>query len=333
MEALTRVASQRSSVQRQPKANARRSQQPARESPPKHPSSTGSPPPKKYGRDHAVRRSLSSDQYRAPPGHQPTARSYSAGQGLTLNISQLPPIPASPYSTDASEASTPSSSKASLPLTRNDSQRSRRSRNEQQDVTPTRTKQSNNAPSSYHPVRSPPQSLNAAAELFAQSRPSPTPSAHSGASGVPSSNGDSGYFGASKERDGPPSTPITTVHPATPTKVRMHGKEISGPVPNDIATRNLTPVKKRAEGRPIMVERTADATASIMSIRSGYVSRSLRPTDWLKRLRLYFIELIPSYRKTYRWISDNSPRPISQNSTLRRIVLVSFSNARCPCQK
>ncbi|KZV71130.1 Rho GTPase activation protein [Peniophora sp. CONT] len=49
----------------------------------------------------------------------------------------------------------------------------------------------------------------------------------------------------------------------------MHGKEISGPVPNDIATRNLTPVKKRAEGRPIMVERTADAAASIMSIRSG----------------------------------------------------------------
>ncbi|VDB91641.1 unnamed protein product [Peniophora sp. CBMAI 1063] len=265
MEALSRVASQRSANGKPTKSTSRKSHQPgpARDSPPKHSTSTGSPPPKKYGRDHGVRRSLSSEQYRAPAGHQPTARSYSAGQGLTLNISQLPPIPASPYSTDASEASTPSSSKASL--TRNESNRSRRSRNEHQDSnTPTRTKQPSaaNAPSSYHPVRSPPQSLNAAAELFAQSRPSPTPSSSTG--------GDSGYFAVNgKDRDAPPSTPITVTAPATPIKVRMHGKEISGPVPNDAATMNLTPVKKRAEGKPILVERTADPAASIVSIRSG----------------------------------------------------------------
>jgi Rho GTPase-activating protein 39 len=187
------------------------------------------------------------------------AHQRSGGSGLTL-ISQLPPIPGSPYNTDSSAPSTPSSARHSLK--RRSSDKSQRREEEVGSVRDSAPFAKSVDSGSYHPSRSPPLSLDAVVGLFAQSQLSPTSSNHS--KSMPD-----GIDNPLLNQDlHTPVTPIDT-HPSPSSAVRRHGKEISGPVLNSEAMRIMNPVKKHSEGRPIMVEKLAHPAASVLTLRSG----------------------------------------------------------------
>ncbi|TFY56119.1 hypothetical protein EVG20_g9052 [Dentipellis fragilis] len=194
----------------------------------------------------AIRRSFSSDQHHTlghgPAPHAPSsgsARSWSHGAG-SLTAGHLPPIPGSPYLSEASEPSSPAQSRKSLSavsLNRSGSTRSQRPPTPKTSAPSTpidERPRGKNA--SYLPQRSPPQSLHAAVELLAQTPPSPR--------SIGKVSVESGYASA-MEKDG---------EKEKLTGPKIAGREISGPVFNTEATMKLSPVKTRAEGKPILVE-------------------------------------------------------------------------------
>lgn len=249
------------------------------------------------GRRHVIRRSLSSDQY----------------QGLYSGDPRLPPIPASPYSTDVSSIKSAKLDGSGAGERNKDGDGGaapQRALTQQKGAVADRDR--SKPPSSYH--RPPlPQNLDAAVELLTtqSSSPSPTRQQHSFdlrvktsltptflddlsgsapptpnpnvalAARVPSTPTGSmpptprepgkgwkafgGNSGAGRANIPPsPRRPA----PVPPGHGKLAGKEISGPVLNQEATMNLSPVKNRAAGRPIPVEPRARPGASTASLNS-----------------------------------------------------------------
>ncbi|KAF7321491.1 Rho GTPase-activating protein 39 isoform 2 [Mycena kentingensis (nom. inval.)] len=181
---------------------------------------------------------------------------------LRLQTSNLPTIPGSPDNTDV--PSSPSST--SLPpngrVKEKSSPNGKASRppGETKDGSPSRTR-SKSTP--YRPPQ--PQSLNAAAELLAHSDSGHTSSKDTAESRSITPNGRPKVAipSGTPRRDNSkvPPSPRRPI-PATPTGMNGRSvsapsiarKGISAPIPNQAATRNMSPVKNRVAGKPILVE-------------------------------------------------------------------------------
>ncbi|KAI0321217.1 hypothetical protein OF83DRAFT_1168648 [Amylostereum chailletii] len=239
----------------------------------------------------------SNGQYKKT-AHLPMRRSFSSEQYHGLNhlaVNSLPPIPGSPYTTDASAPPSPTSARSpAASVHRSGSGKSQRSQRSTRSTrfavdppspstkTPNGTPPRNGdasrskppTPTAFRPTRTPPQSLHAAVELLAQSQSTP-PSPTSAGMSTP----ESGYA-SQAERDSPPRTmpppsPLSATPssgpppvPATPRGPRVHGKEISGPTLNQEATMNLSPVKSRSAGKPIPISKQPVASL-VATLRTG----------------------------------------------------------------
>ena len=209
------------------------------------------PPQKHLKNAPPARRSLSGDPYntighgapraRAPVHvHPQPARSWSHGTS-GLGLGHLPPIPGSPYTTEASAPSTPtaspsqSHSPAPAPVARKSSTRSTRSRRglesrASEPDSPPRPRSKSSA--AYRPARTPPQSLGAAVQLIAHTS-TPTPP-HSPLSTKTAST-ESGYA-SQPDKPPPPASAHAPATPTTPPKRKgptVRGKTIGAPILND----------------------------------------------------------------------------------------------------
>lgn len=205
--------------------------------------------------------------------------------------SQLTPIPGSPYATDRSVPSSPSSSKKSTASFVNDANG---------EISPSKKKDSPNGkgrptdslyPSDYNGrARSKsssytshrpqqPQSLHAALEMISTSHSDSGHTSQPRSLNVASSISDSSmaygqvhsgedspstHSRSRGKRDFPPSPqrPIPSVPQRVPT---VGGKGISSPIMNHAATLELSPVKNRATGQPILVGPIMHPSASNLS--------------------------------------------------------------------
>ncbi|KAJ8076958.1 hypothetical protein PM082_001381 [Marasmius tenuissimus] len=198
-----------------------------------------------------IRRSYSSDQH-----HNGSSRMQGA---------HLPPIPGSPYVTDASSKSS-SEGPPPTPTTGDRSKSGKGSPNGSGSTTSS-VARSRSKSSSYMSHRPPPpQSLNAAVELLNSSQSdsgyaSPG-SKTSGQSDVENSSGLPGLIslrpGSTDSKQSVPKSPRRPV-PGLPkgrtvSGPTIGGKEISAPILNHAATLDMSPVKNRAAGHPIPVE-------------------------------------------------------------------------------
>ncbi|THH14803.1 hypothetical protein EW146_g5582 [Bondarzewia mesenterica] len=250
-------------------------------------SSTRSSPGQTYPpakRQPPMRRSLSSDQYNtvgcstSQPHSQQPGRSWSHGTA-GLAVSQLPPIPGSPYATEASAPSTPTSSKSRPAVSRKASNHSIRS--EKEDVAPIKHAEQelpnpvrSKSSASYHPSRSPPQSLSAAVEMLSQKQAQTPPHSPMSMKTVSTESGYASQLDKAMDEGKSQAIPPPVPMPITPTKTkapRVGGKIISLPILNAEATSNMSPVKRRAAGKPIPVERAVPPTprANVASLSTG----------------------------------------------------------------
>ncbi|KAF9268778.1 RhoGAP-domain-containing protein [Marasmius fiardii PR-910] len=203
-------------------------------------------------KNSSIRRSLSSDQHH--------------NGSLRVQTAQLPPIPGSPYGTDASSKSSSEKLASSTPRSGVHPKSSKGSPTGSEGSTNSVTR--SRSKSSSYVERRPklPQSLNAAVELLSQSD-----SGYSSPSGKTSDDKSTSMPGMinirpssahtmeledkrivskSPRRPAPAMPKGRTV--STPT---IAGKSISAPILNHAATLDMSPVKNRAAGQPIPVER------------------------------------------------------------------------------
>lgn len=307
----------------------------------------------------------------------PARRSISSDTHLYHNGSSkhspnLSPIPASPYTTDASAhsspvsrkstTSTPNSGKSILKVTDKDSPNGKLTPNGSTRLngseSPSRTRSKS---SSYVSHRAPqPQSLHAAVELLA------------------SSHSDSGHTAPRKSINGTSSDQKTNEKfkqplsaPTTPTKEKnqrdvppsprrpipavpkgrgalgIAGRQISAPTLNHgtfmhrrfpiiccltlvplspvEATANMSPVKNRANGKPILVEprlHSLSRTPTTGTLGTGCVIRF--QIGRLSSYTFYLVGLIRSYLKISPPTFSNSQNLNSLVNTFLRIVLDSY---------
>ncbi|KAF8160909.1 hypothetical protein B0H34DRAFT_795758 [Crassisporium funariophilum] len=229
-----------------------------------------------------MRRSISSEH---------ASNNYTSASKRQNVISiQLTPIPGSPY---VSEASAPPSpvSKRSILSNRSetngklkvpeeqDSPGRKSLHSEQQSQTPETIPRARAKLSSYTSHRpQQPQSLDAALEILSTSQSETghskkflmdDSSAASTTHGYGSSNDDFPSTPSRRHRDIPPSPsrPIPETPKHRPT---VGGKGISNPILNHAATLQMSPVKDRATGRPVLVEPRANVPgSSIATLVSG----------------------------------------------------------------
>ncbi|KAJ3857527.1 hypothetical protein EV368DRAFT_29884 [Lentinula lateritia] len=191
-------------------------------------------------------------------------RSFSNELGRN-STNRLPPIPASPYSTDASVPPSPAASQHSLsklttiprsktpsgpspnaPMSHNGSN------------SPTRARSKSSSYVSRKPAQ--PQSLNAALELLNTSQ---SENSNQGSSAKSSPTSPSSRSSTRETPPTPPSPQRIRI-PSLPNTTGKHtgrnvsgitvaGKEISAPILNHAATMDMSPVKNRAAGKPIAV--------------------------------------------------------------------------------
>ncbi|KAK0212594.1 hypothetical protein DFS33DRAFT_1370164 [Desarmillaria ectypa] len=220
-----------------------------------------------------ARRSLSHDQYHNTNNLNGSSRLHTLAQ-------HLPPIPASPYTSDASlslpklKTLTPSSSSPKL---RDDALR-RPSNNS----TPESSARARSKSSSYVSHRPQlPQSLNAAVEMLSSTSESSHTSnqpSQTGTSSVQASPTTLDNFAAKQSgKRGAPSRPIPLPPGDSKTgrspPVRINGKEISGPILNTAATLEMSPVKNRATGKPILIQPrvvSLDVSTATLSYGESY---------------------------------------------------------------
>ncbi|KAJ3733768.1 hypothetical protein DFJ43DRAFT_994552 [Lentinula guzmanii] len=190
-------------------------------------------------------------------------RSFSNELGRST-ANRLPPIPASPYSTDASVPPSPAASQHSLyklktsPRPETPSGPSPNG-HPSPNGSPTRARSKSSSYVSRKPAQ--PQSLNAALELLNSSQSSSNQSTSTNSSPTsPSSRSTS-----TKQTPPTPPSPQRTRIPSLPNatgqrtgrnvpSITVAGKEISAPILNHAATLDMSPVKNRAAGKPIPVE-------------------------------------------------------------------------------
>ena len=210
------------------------------------------------------------------------------------------------------------------------------------------------------PLRSPPQSLNAAAERIVRA-PSQSPG---NVSGVSKKSSESGYASAPEsshvkpkrsvqtpDEKGVPTAP-TRPPPSTPTKgPTVAGKEIGRPVLNigaypavcdgkSYSAKGITHVRRcNAEAqscqgsgctRTYLCGRSSPALFSPYCQDAQHWVCPSRPRDSPFSLNFFSAAHILSYRRTSPPISSNSSSPNLHNSTLRRTAQASSSSARCP---
>ncbi|KAG1745441.1 uncharacterized protein EDB91DRAFT_1246316 [Suillus paluster] len=227
-------------------------------------SASGASPAKK---PPTVRRSFTTDQY----GHSNSPRGWPNGH-------HLPPIPASPFTTEPStpnsrkSSSTPPANVATNGSTRSNSRHKEKERRATSDIEDNSPSRSRAKSSSYVPHRSPiPQSLNAAVEMLSMSdrraasdighgpppssppvmdKPRPSTTVHPKEKVT-----EKREALQSPLKLGPGSSFWTARSPSTPPTVL--GKTISSPVPNKEATKNMSAVKNPATGKPIPITRQA----------------------------------------------------------------------------
>ncbi|KAK0461020.1 uncharacterized protein EV420DRAFT_1267394 [Desarmillaria tabescens] len=218
-----------------------------------------------------ARRSLSNDQYHNTNNLNGSSRLHTLAQ-------HLPPIPASPYTSDANLSSpklktlTPSSSSPKL---KEDALR--RSSNNSTPESSVRARSKSSSYLSHRPQL--PQSLNAAVEMLSStsesSHTSNQPCSQTGTSSVQASPTTLDSSAAEKSgKRGAPSRPIPPPPGDSKTgrnpPVRINGKEISGPILNSVATLEMSPVKNRATGKPILIQpRVVSLDAATATLSSG----------------------------------------------------------------
>ncbi|KAJ8473220.1 hypothetical protein ONZ45_g16377 [Pleurotus djamor] len=259
----------------------------------RRPSSTS---PSANGQKHSqVRRSVSSDQY------------HTSGSNRLLHphsvAPQLPTIPGSPYTTEASSPPSPSSPRSMTP-SNSQPKNSSKSKDKDSPNGKTNGKASPNGSthtesssrkrsksSSYVPHRSPPpQSLNAAAELLAGSH---SDNGHGSPPRLSIASTKQTHEHANNLLP-PPTTPTrdkTNLPSASPRRpipaipnwsgkvafASVAGKGISNPVLNNEATLNMSPVKNRAAGKPIPVEAAMRAGPSLERTHTATLSSGTYP--------------------------------------------------------
>ncbi|KAK7045719.1 hypothetical protein VNI00_007552 [Paramarasmius palmivorus] len=219
----------------------------------KSPSSPGNKDSNGSAKKPAMRRSISNEHY-----------SLNHSGSIRLQVHQLPPIPASPYGTDASSISSSEKLVPTTPTSRRPkSSKGSPNSNNNQD-SPPRSRSKSSSYVSHRPKL--PQSLTAAVEMLATSQSE---------SGTPSSPKQS--VKSEKSSDHTPG--LINIRPSTPTSIdskpangsprrpaaalpkaravsgpTVGGKGISAPMLNHAATLDMSPVKNRAAGLPIPVE-------------------------------------------------------------------------------
>lgn len=310
---------------------------------------------------------------------QPVARSTSGGDLFlhgTESIlngtnrfhtvgSQLTPIPGSPYATDRSAPSSPSSSKKSTASFVNDANweispsknkdnlngKARLTNNLYPSDSIDRARSKSSSYTSHRPQQ--PQSLHAALEIISTSH---SDSGHTSqlrsltvASSISDSSMAHGQVHSGKDipsrsrgqRDFPPSPqrPIPSVpHQRVPT---VGGKGISSPIINhgvynimtitlllkclSAATLELSPVKNRATGKPILVEPIVHPSVSNLStatLNTGYADVNLRFTSMNHILDL---ELTRYCRLPWLWIFSSFQSLTMLSSTFLLTGAASFS--------
>ncbi|KAK0454720.1 hypothetical protein EV421DRAFT_439534 [Armillaria borealis] len=221
-----------------------------------------------------ARRSLSNDQYHNTNNLNGSSRLHTLAQ-------HLPPIPASPYTSEASLSSpkpklktlTPSSSSPRL----KDDASGHSSNNSNPEKSSVRARSKSSSYVSHRPQL--PQSLNAAVEMLSStsesSHTSNQLSSQTGTSSVQASPTALSISAAEQSRKrGAPSRPIPPPPGDSKTgrnpPVRINGKEISSPILNSAATFEMSPVKNRATGKPILIQpRVVSLDAPTATLSSG----------------------------------------------------------------
>ncbi|KAF5388857.1 hypothetical protein D9757_005647 [Collybiopsis confluens] len=177
---------------------------------------------------------------------------------------RLPPIPASPYSTDVSVPPSPAASQNSLSNRKSPQTHSKTDKDPSPSSSPGPPNRARSKSSSYvsrKPTQ--PQSLNAAVELLAtsQSEGGQLPKINTSPKSSRSSSGSANTtpklnVPPSPHRNRIPSLPNTPSHRngRNVSGVTVAGKGISAPILNHAATLDLSPVKNRAAGKPIPVQ-------------------------------------------------------------------------------
>ncbi|KAG7449597.1 uncharacterized protein BT62DRAFT_928318 [Guyanagaster necrorhizus] len=218
-----------------------------------------------------ARRSFSNDQYH-------NTNTLNGSNRLHTLAQHLPPIPASPYTSEASLSSpklktlTPSSSSPKL---KDDALR--RSSNNSTPESSVRARSKSSSYVSHRPQL--PQSLTAAVEMLSStsesSHTSNQLSSQTGTSSVQASPTTLDISAAEQSgKRGAPSRPIPPppgdLKTGRSPPVRINGKEISAPVLNTVATLEMSPVKNRATRKPILIQpRVVSFEAPTATLSSG----------------------------------------------------------------
>ncbi|KAF8633637.1 hypothetical protein AX15_001324 [Amanita polypyramis BW_CC] len=193
----------------------------------------------------SIRRSISTDQ---------NMRTMTRGGRAHFIDSQLTPIPGSPYVTDQSVSSSPTSQRSLRSVnTRKSSEnvrdRSLNIRQSSKSSSPESSPRAHSKVAAFVPHRSPqPQSLNAAVERLTSSQ-----SESGGDSSQKSLNNSSSRTTLSSSITGDPQFKPPPGKGTTSKVPTLGGKPISAPIMNHAATLELSPVKNRATGKPIPV--------------------------------------------------------------------------------
>lgn len=201
--------------------------------------------------------------------------------------SYLPPIPASPAASEKSRPPSAASRKSMSTLPHGESSLSPSSRQKDSPGRP-HTANGTNSPDSgsrkqvsYVKPKTP-QSLNAAVEILHGSHSdsghgssyrtpmSPKSTSSYGSQRPSTPSASSSHLNTTPPRSTATPIPRTPDRPSTP---KVNGKTISGPIMNDAATLDMSPVKKRAETRPIPVQSNvlapSVAPSTTASLRTG----------------------------------------------------------------
>uniref|UniRef100_A0A0W0FWJ9 Rho gtpase activator n=1 Tax=Moniliophthora roreri TaxID=221103 RepID=A0A0W0FWJ9_MONRR len=219
----------------------------------KSPSSPGSKQPNGSTKKPHMRRSVSSEHY-----------SLAHSGSNKLQVQHLPPIPASPYGTDASSLSSTEKLVPTTPTSQRPKS-SKSSPNGNHQDSPPRSRSKSSSYVSHRPKL--PQSLAAAVEMLATSQSESGPGSPGSKQSLKSEKSSDHTPGLINIR---PSTPTSTDSKPTPgspgrpipslPKARsvsgptVAGKGISAPILNHAATLDMSPIKNRAAGLPIPVE-------------------------------------------------------------------------------
>ncbi|KAJ3824642.1 hypothetical protein EV361DRAFT_949479 [Lentinula raphanica] len=220
------------------------------------------------GQDAAQSIHLSPNGKQASPStrkqNSSVRRSFSNELGRSV-ANRLPPIPASPYSTDVSVPPSPAASHHSLSKLKTSPRPKTPSGpnptgQPSPNSSPTRARSKSSSYVSRKPAQ--PQSLNAALELLNTSQ---SQSSNMSTSSKSSPTSPSSRSTSTKQTPPTPPSPqrnrVPSLPNATGTRtgrnlpiITVAGKEISEPILNPAATMDLSPVKNRAAGKPIPVQ-------------------------------------------------------------------------------